>query len=39
MRHRLGVVRLLDGNVAAVDVVAKFIEPRGVSHHELVDLV
>jgi hypothetical protein len=35
----MSVVRLLNRDVAAVDVIAKFIEPRGVSHHEVVDLI
>ena len=33
------MIRLLDRDVAAIDVVAKFLEPRGVSHHEIVDLI
>ena len=35
----VSVVWLLDRDVAAIDVIAKFIEPRGVSHHEIVDLI
>jgi hypothetical protein len=35
----MGVVCLLDGDVAAIDVIAKFVEPRGVSHDQVVDLV
>jgi hypothetical protein len=34
----MGVVRLFDRDVAPVDVIAKFIEPRGVSHYEVVNL-
>jgi hypothetical protein len=33
------VIRLLDGHIAAVDVVAKFFEPCGVIQNEIVDLV
>ena len=33
------VIRLLDGHIAAVDVVAKFFKPRGVIQNEIVDLV
>src|SRR6267143_1012851 len=35
----MSVVRLLDRDVAAVDVVAKFVEPSGVSHYQVVDLL
>jgi hypothetical protein len=34
----MSVVRLLDCDVAAVNVIAKFVEPRGVTHHEIVEL-
>ena len=33
------VIGLLDGHVAAVDVVAKFLQPRGIIQNEIVDLV
>jgi hypothetical protein len=35
----MGVVRLLDRHVAAIDVVAKFLQPRRVVQNEIVDLV
>ena len=35
----MGVVRLLDGDVASVDVVAKFVEPCRMNHHQVIDLV
>lgn len=35
----MGVVRLLNGDVATVYVVAKFFKSRCVLHHEIVDLV
>ena len=35
----MGVVRLLDGNVAAVDVVAEFLEARRLIHDELINVV
>ena len=35
----VGLVRLLDRDVAAVDVVAKFFEARCVIQNEIVDLV
>ena len=35
----MGVIGLLDGHITAVDVVAKFFEPRGVIQNEVVDLV
>ena len=34
----MGTIGLLDGDVAAIDVIAKFFEPRGVSQNEMVDL-
>jgi hypothetical protein len=34
----MGVIGLLDGDIAAVDVIAKFFQPRGVSQNEIVDL-
>ena len=33
------VICLFDGHIAAVDVVAKFLEPCGVIQNEIVDLV
>ena len=33
----MGVVRLLDGDVAPVDMVAKFFEPGGFFQNQLVD--
>ncbi len=35
----MGVIGLLDGHIAAVDVVAKFVEPCGIFQNETVDLV
>jgi len=35
----MGVVRLFDRDVAPINVVAKFLEPRGFVQHEIVDLV
>jgi hypothetical protein len=35
----MGVIGLLDGHVAAVDVVAKFFESRCIIQNEIVDLV
>src|SRR5437762_2990782 len=35
----MGMVCLLDRDVAAVDVIAKLVEPRGISHYQIVDLV
>ena len=35
----MGVVRLFDRDVAAINVVAKFLEPRRFFQHEIVDLV
>jgi len=35
----MGVIGLLDGHIAAVDVVAKFFEPCGIFQNEIVDLV
>ena len=35
----MGVVRLFDRDVAAINVVAEFLEPRGFVQHEIVDLV
>ena len=35
----MGVVRLLDGNVATVDVVAEFFQARRFFHDELIDVV
>lgn len=35
----MGVIRLLDGNVAAVDVVAEFFEARCFIENELIDVV
>ena len=35
----MGVVRLLNGNVAAVDVVAEFFEARCFLKNELIDVV
>ena len=35
----MSVIGLLDGHITAVDVVAKFFEPRGVIQNEIVDLV
>ena len=33
------VIRLLDGHIAAVDVVAKFFESRRIIQNEIIDLV
>ena len=35
----MGVIGLLDGYVAAVDVIAKFFESRCIIQNEVVDLV
>jgi hypothetical protein len=35
----MGVIGLLDGDIAAVNVVAKFFESRGILQNEIVDLV
>ena len=35
----VGVIGLLDGHIAAVNVVAKFFQPRRVIQNEIVDLV
>ncbi len=35
----MGVVRLFDRDVAAVNVIAEFFQPRGFFEHEIVDLV
>jgi hypothetical protein len=35
----MGVIGLLDGHIAAVDVVAKFFEPCGIIENEIIDLV
>ncbi len=35
----VGVIGLLDGDIAAVNVVAKFLQPRRFFEHEIVDLV
>ena len=35
----MGVIGLLDGHVAAVDVVAKFFQSRRIFQNEIVDLV
>jgi hypothetical protein len=35
----MSVVRLLDGNVAAVDVIAEFFQARRFLQDELIDLV
>ena len=35
----MGVVRLLDGHVATVDVVAEFFKTRRFLHDELIDIV
>ena len=35
----VGVIGLLDGDIAAVNVVAKFLQPRGFFEYEIVDLV
>lgn len=32
-------IRLLDGHIATVNVIAKFLEPRGVVENEIVDVV
>jgi hypothetical protein len=35
----MGVIGLLDGDIAAVDVVAKFFQSRRIIQNEIVDLV
>ena len=35
----VGVIGLLDGDIAAVNVVAKFLQPRGFFEYEIIDLV
>jgi hypothetical protein len=35
----MSVVRLFNGDVAPIDVVAKFVEPGGVTHYQVVDLI
>jgi hypothetical protein len=35
----MSVIGLLDGDIAAVDVVAKFLQTRGIIQNEIVDLV
>ena len=35
----MGVVRLLDRHIAAVNVIAEFFQPRGFFQYEIVDLV
>ena len=35
----VGVIGLLDGHIAAVNVVAKFFQPRGFFEHEIVNLI
>jgi hypothetical protein len=35
----MGMIRLLNGHIAAIDVVAKFFEPRCIIQNEIVDLV
>jgi hypothetical protein len=35
----MGVIGLLDGNIATVDMVAKFFKSRGIIQNEIVDLV
>ena len=35
----MGVIGLFDRDVAAIDVVAKSVEPRRVGHYEVVDLI
>ncbi len=35
----MGMIGLLDGHVAAVDVVAKFFKSRRIFQNEVVDLV
>ena len=35
----MGVIGLLNRNIATVDVVAKFLESRGIIQNEIVDLV
>jgi hypothetical protein len=35
----MGVIRLLNGDVASVDMIAKFVETGGVSHHQIVELI
>jgi len=35
----MGVIGLLNGHIAAVDVVAKFFQPCGISQNKIVDLV
>ena len=35
----VGVIGLLDGDIAAVNVVAKFFQPRRIIQNEIVDLV
>ena len=35
----MSVVRLLDRNIASVDVIAKFLEPCGIIQNEIVNLV
>ena len=34
----MGVIGLLDGDIAAVDVVAKFLKTRRIIQNEIVDL-
>ena len=35
----MGMIFLLNGDITAVDVIAKFVEPRGVSHYEVIELI
>ena len=35
----MSVISLLDRDVAPVDVIAKFVEPRSVSHYEVIELI
>ncbi len=35
----MGVIRLLNRDVAPIDVVAKFLQPRSVIQNEIVDLI
>jgi hypothetical protein len=35
----MGVVRLFDRHIAAVNVIAEFFQPRGFVQYEVVDLV
>jgi len=35
----MGVTSLLDRDIAPVDVIAKFVEPRGIAHHQVIELI